>query len=177
MPSTASIHPTCRRGSRRLAFVGVTLAALGLLASACGSSSGAAPSPPSKATYDSQANAICKSYSSKLSSLGSSLQSSSSASQVEQVLNQAITVAQQGTSKLEALPRPSGESSSLAAAYQVQEQQVTELKNLLAAVQADNPTEIKSDEAGFEATETSVNQKFDALGLTTCGSGSSSGSS
>jgi hypothetical protein len=31
---------------------------------------------------------------------------------------------------------------------------------------------MKSDEAGIDSAESAVNQKFDALGLTTCGSGS-----
>jgi hypothetical protein len=111
-----------------------------------------------------------------MSSVGSSLQSSTSPSQTEQALSQAIALGQQGTSKLEALPRPSGESSSLAAVYKAQQQQVTDLKNLLAAIRANNETEAKSDAATFTASDGPVNQKYDALGLTTCGSDSGSSS-
>jgi hypothetical protein len=172
-------YPTSphRRGTyplKRLSFAGLALAAVGLLAAGCSSSGNATPSAPSKATYDKQASAICNTYSSKLSTLGASLQSSTSPSQAERVLSRAISLGQQGTSKLEALTRPSGEASSLSAAYNEQEQQVTELKHLLSAIRANNQTEFKSDELALNASDASVNQKFDALGLTTCGSGSGS---
>ncbi len=154
--------------------MGLASAAVGLLAAGCSSSGSATPSAPSKATYDKQANAICNTYSSKLSTLGASLQSSTSTSQVEQALSRAISLGQQGTSKLEALSRPSGESSSLSAAYNDQEQQVSDLKHLLSAIRANNETAFKSEETALNASDASVNQKFDALGLTKCGSGSGS---
>jgi hypothetical protein len=155
--------------------VGVVIGTIALLGTACGSSSSATTTPaPSKVTYDDQANAICQKFNAKLSSVGDQLSSSTQAAQVEQALESAIALAQQGTTKLEHLRRPAGENQALGAAYKAQEGQVADFKNLLSAVRANSASEVRSALATAQASDATLNQQFDALGLTTCGSGSSS---
>jgi hypothetical protein len=137
------------------------------------SSSASATSTPTKASYDKQANAICKTFNAKLSSVGAELKTSTQQAQVEQGLETAISLAQQGTNKLEGLRRPAGETGALAATYRGQEGQVTDFRNLLTAVEANSASQVQTALATAQASSGPLNQKFDALGLTVCGSGSS----
>ena len=167
-----------RRQPRFPLAAGVTAGAIAILASACSpGSSPSSPTTPSRAAYDRQADAICQTFNAKLESVGAQLSSSTQVAQVEQGLESAISLAQQGTDKLEQLPRPAGESGALGAAYAAQEGQVADFKAILSAVRADSVSGVRSAVATAQASSAPLNQKFDALGLTTCGSGSGSGSS
>jgi hypothetical protein len=143
---------------------------LALVVAGCSSSSASAPS---KASYDKQANAICQTFNSKLKSVGSAISSSSSGTQVASALTDAISVAEQGSAKLEALPKPSGDNTALNKAYAAQDAQVTQMKQLVAAIKQNDAAKAQSTEAALNASNDPLNAQFDALGLTTCGSGSS----
>jgi hypothetical protein len=162
-----------RIGATRSVTIGIAAIALAV---GCSSSPASAPSGPSKSAYDKQANAICKTFNAKLSSVGAQLSSNTQVAQVEQGLESAIALAQQGTKKLEDLRRPTGESPALSAAYKAQEGQVTDFKAILSAVRANSASQVRTALAAAQASSAPLNQKFDALGLTTCGSGSSSAS-
>ena len=151
----------------------VTLMAFGLTATlaagACGGSSA-----PSKASYDKQADAICATYNSKLRAAGAGLASSSSVAQAEDALSSAVSLAQQGETKLESLKQPSGEGAQLKKVYAAQQAQVTDLHNAVVALKANNTAAAKSAISAAASSSTAIDQQFDALGLTTCGSGTSS---
>lgn len=151
---------------RLLARAGVV--ALGVvLVAGCGGSSG-----PTKAAWDSQANSVCATYNSKLSGLGTQLQSSSSLTQAESALAQVLPLAQQGTNKLQALARPGSISSGIATAINAQQQQVSDIAGLLQDLKAGNASGARDEVTKLDASGTTVNADFDAVGATTCGSGS-----
>ena len=70
-----------------------------------------------------------------------------------------------------------GESAQLDKAYSAQEAQITDLQNAVSALKANNDTAAKADVSQADGSATALNQQFDALDLTTCGSGSSGSSS
>jgi hypothetical protein len=124
-----------------------------------------------------EANAICMTFKTKLTSLGATLSNSSDAAQTEAALTSAISLGQKGTDKLEALRRPTGESAALAQAYKAQEGEVTDIKNVLLAVKANSASQVQSALAVGQASDASMSQQFGALGLTACESSSSSSGS
>jgi hypothetical protein len=157
-----------RATKRTIGWVSVAVMGMGILATGCSSSTSAAPT---KASYATQANAICKEFNGKLNAIGSS--SGQSLSQVQALLAEAVPLAERGQAKLEALPKPSDESAALNKVYAAQQTQVNQLKALANAVNAGDATKIQSISATLNALGGPLNSQFDALGLTACGSGSS----
>jgi hypothetical protein len=125
---------------------------------------------PDQASYDTQANAICKQFNAKLNAIGSS--SGQSLSQVQALLAEAVPLAERGQAKLEALPKPSDESAAHDKVYAAQQTQVNQLKALANAVNAGDATKIQSISARLSALGGPLSSQFDALVLTACGSGS-----
>jgi hypothetical protein len=145
-------------------IIGVVLAV-----GACGGSAG-----PTKTSYDAQADTICSTYDAKLQSVGATISGATTKAEVEKALGAAIALGRAGTAKLEALRRPKGESVPLQAAFDAQEVQVTDLNDLLTAVKQDSATRTKAALTAAEDSTGRVNRLFDAAGLKTCGSGTSS---
>jgi hypothetical protein len=73
---------------------------------------------------------------------------------------------------LEALAQPSGEGTALKKAFSYENDQVQEFKNLATALQHRKTARIQSSETALEKSVAPLNQQFDVLGLTECGSGS-----
>jgi hypothetical protein len=146
--------------------VTLTVAGVAIIAAACGNSA------PTRSDFNAQANSICQTYNSKLRSVGSTLalSSSKSASQIETVLSGALSPAEQGSAKLESLAQPDGEGASLEKAFRAQDAQLIDLENLLTALKQGTGSKVLAAETTFEESEAPLNQQFDELGLTACGS-------
>jgi hypothetical protein len=84
-----------------------------------------------------------------------------------------VPLAERGQAKLEALPKPSNENVALDKVYAAQQTQVNQIKALAKAVNAGDSAKIQSISATLNASSSSLNSQFNALGLTACGSGSS----
>jgi hypothetical protein len=153
--------------------VTLTVAGVTIIAAACGNSA------PTRSDFNHQANSICQIYNSKLRSVSSTLalSRSKSASQIESALSDALSPAEQGSSMLEALARPDGAGASLEKAFRAQGAQLLDLKNLLTALKQGTGSKVLVAETTFEESEAPLNQQFDELGLTACGSVSPSTSS
>jgi hypothetical protein len=145
-----------------LALIGVAL-----VTSACGSST------PTTDQFNAQANDICQTYTAKLRSVSAelALPKAKNDKSLEAALSDALSLVQQGTGKLEALSRPAGEGSSLNAAFNAQNAQTKKLQNLIAAFKDKSESKIAAAQTALEQSEAPLNQKFDQLGLTACGSG------
>ena len=141
------------------------------MAGGCSSSSA---SGPTEATYNAQANAICRTYNAKLTAFGSALSNASSAQQAASELNAAVALAQQGSAKLKALPKPSAQSSALDQVYAAQDAQVKQLQNLSTALSQNDSAKAQSIDKTLNASNGPLNRQFDAVGLRACGSGASS---
>ena len=131
-------------------------------------------SAPTKADYDRQANAICQTYNSKIKTLGSTISNASSSQQVASELTKVIPVAEQGSAKLAALTKPDGQSAALNRVYAAQDAQVRQIQAFATALNQNDSAKAQSIENALNAGNGPLNQEFDAVGLTTCGSGSSS---
>ncbi len=154
---------------RRAVALGSLSLAVAALVAGCSSPSSATPS---KASYDKQADAICKTYSAKENSAASALTSSTTNAQIVSALNKAISLGEEGSKKLQALPKPTGERAALNKAFTAQTALVDQLKKVLQAAKANDAEAFKSAASGLTTMGSSLDQQFDALGLTTCGSGS-----
>jgi len=141
------------------------------LITACSSSS---TSAPTQAAYDKQANALCQTYNAKLKAMGATITSASSKQQVASELAKAVTLAKQGSAQLKALAKPAGQSAGLDKVYADQDAQVSQIQAFASALQANDSAKAQSIENALNAGNGRLNQEFDALGLTACGSGSSS---
>jgi hypothetical protein len=137
-----------------------------LIATGCGST-------PSTAQFNAQANSICQTYSAKLKSVGSQLALSQGKSErhLESSLSSALSLVQQGTAQLKSLSRPNGEGVSLNKVFKAQDAQVADLQSLLTAIKQRNATRTQSAETALEESEAPLNQQFNVLGLSVCGSG------
>jgi hypothetical protein len=145
----------------------VVIVGVGLFASACGASN------PSAVDFSKQANGICQSYSANLRSVTAKLvlPKNESKKQLESELSNAVSLVQRGTNQLEALARPSSESSALNKAFRAQNAQIEDLQHLLAGFNENNPTKIQRAEVALAESEAPLNQQFDVLGMSVCGSG------
>jgi hypothetical protein len=145
----------------------LVVAGVGLIAAACSSA-------PTAAQFDSNANSICQTYNAKLKSVSSELvlPGSTTDKHREAEISSALTAAQPGSSKLQSLARPTGNESALQKAFKAQDAQINDLKGLLAALKQNQVSRVESFETAFEESEAPLNQQFDVLGLSTCGSGS-----
>jgi hypothetical protein len=141
------------------------------IAAGCSSSSGSAPT---KADYDRQANAICQTYNSKLKAIGTTISDASSNQQVAAELTEAVSLGKQGSAKLEALTKPDGQSAALNKVYADQDEQVRQIQALATALNQNDTAKAQSIENPLNTGNGPLNEEFDAVGLTTCGSGSSS---
>jgi hypothetical protein len=137
----------------------------------CSSSSASAPT---KADYDRQANAICQTINAKIKAFGSTISSTSSTQQVASELTKVVAVAEQGSAGLAALAKPDGQSAALDKVYAAQDAQVKEIQAFATALNQGDSAKAQSIENELNAGNAPLNQEFDAVGLTTCGSGSSS---
>jgi hypothetical protein len=144
-----------------------TIVGVGLIVAACGVSN------PSTADFSNQANSICQSYSSKFRSFTAklALPKNESKKQLESELSNLLALVQQGSSQLEALARPSSDSGALGKAFRAQKAQIEDLQRLLAGIRDNDPTKAQSAEAVLAASEAPLNQQFNVLGMTDCGSG------
>jgi hypothetical protein len=157
-----------QRSSRVLVPVVLpALVVVALITSACGSST------PTADQFNTQANDICRTYTAKLKSVSAdlALPKTKNDKSLEAALSDALSLVQQGTSKLEGLARPAGEGGLLSTAFADQNAQTRKLQNLIAAVRENDQSKIDTAEAALEQSEAPLNQKFDQLGLTDCGSG------
>jgi hypothetical protein len=158
--ASAERRPPRNRGK----FVAVI--GLALIAAACSSA-------PSVADFNSQANSTCRTYSSKLREIDLALALSSPrrTSSIESDLSADLPAVQSGVVKLESLSEPSSEEAELKKAFGSQDVQLTDLKNLQQATKQRNSSKIASTETAFEESVATLNQEYDELGMTTCGSG------
>ena len=138
-----------------------------LLATVCGSA-------PSVTAFNRQANDIRQTFRSKLALIDSliALSGTGSENRLESAIASALPRAEQGSAQLGALAQPRGEGTQLKKALNSQHAQLQELQSLSTALQAGNGSGIQSSETAFEKMEAPLNQQFDVLGLTACGSGS-----
>jgi hypothetical protein len=157
------------RTGRSIARGTLAAVAVALIAAACSSA-------PTAAQFDSNANGICHTYNAKLKSVSSELvlPGSTTDKQRETEISSALTAAEQGSSKLESLARPTGNESALQHAFKSQDAQISDLKGLLAAIKQNDASKSETSETAFEESEAPLNQQFDVLGLSACGSGSPS---
>ncbi len=157
-------HRLTRRAAQSIgAVVGVAL-----MAAACGTSA------PSAADFSNQANGICQSYNAKLRSVTSQLALSQhkSKGQLEAELSSTLSLLKQGSQQLGALARPDSEGRAIDRALKAQNAQITDLQRLLAGIKDNNSTTTQSAEAALEESVAPLNQQFDILGMTACGTGS-----
>jgi hypothetical protein len=154
------------RIDRATSFGVVVVIGLTLVAAACSS-------PPTAAAFNSQANSICQSYRAKLKSVDAAiaLSDTGGAGRLESALSTALAQAEQGVGQLEGLAQPTGEGTALKKAFSSENDQIQKLKHLASAIKQRNGERIQSSETAVEETEAPLNQQFDALGLTDCGSG------
>ncbi len=143
--------------------------AVALIAAACSSSSASAPT---KASFDKQANAICRTYNAKLSAMSTAVSNASSVSQVESGMEAAITDASQMSARLKALPEPAGERATLDQAFAAQDAQLQRIKGLFDAVEQNDNAKVESGETALNAATGPLDKQFDALGLGSCGGAS-----
>lgn len=158
-----------RRGTARAMAIIIGVA---LIATACGSA-------PTVTAFNSQANSLCQTFRPRLRQIEAVivLSSNGSESRLEPAISSALPQAEQGAAQLQALAQPNGEGAQLSKAFSSQKAQLQELKSLLTALKQGNADKIQSTETAFEESEAPLNQQFDVLGLTDCGSGSGSSSS
>ena len=95
-------------------------------------------------------------------------------SKFESTLVGALPTIEQGAAQLDALAQPSGDDVALKKALSSEDAQIQQLKSLVAAFKAGNAEKIQSAETALEDSEAPLNQRFDVLGFTSCGSGSPS---
>jgi hypothetical protein len=144
----------------------VVVMTVALSVAACGSSA------PTAAAYNSQANKICQMYSAKLKSVGADLAlAKSNSKKFKSDLAGALTEVEQSSSQLQDLTRPNGENRALTQAFNAQNIQIKNLRDVLNASKKGNEKAVAMAETAFEESEAPLNQKFDVLGLTECGSG------
>jgi hypothetical protein len=153
---------------RRAAWVSAAIAGVVLIASACSST-------PTVAAYNSQANSTCQTFRPALKSIGSLIAlSTTSERRLGSATSSALPQAEQGFAQLQAIAQPDGEGAQLTKAFNSQNAQLQELKSLDAALKGGDAVDIQSSETAFEESEAPLNQQFDVLGLTVCGTGSAS---
>lgn len=152
---------------RRVTPASLGLLGLALIGAACSSAH-------SVATFNSQANGICGTYSSKLRTVDPELALSNNerVTRLKSSLSNCLPLVEQGTAKLQGLGRPGDEAGALKKVFTMQTAQVSELENLQRALDQGNTSKIQSTETAVEESEAPLNQQFDALGMTGCGSGS-----
>ncbi len=140
---------------------------IGLIATACSSS-------PTIAAFTSQANGICRTYEPGLKDVEATIALSNSGNehQLESEFSTAVSRAEQGSAQLEALAQPDGEGPGLTKAFDSANAQIRELKSLEAALMGESQSKIQSSETAIEESEAPLNQQFDMLAVTDCGSGS-----
>ena len=145
----------------------VVVVSVALCITACGSST------PTAAEFNGQANTICRTFSAKLKSVGAdlALAKGSSDEKFKSDLSSAIAQLESGSSQLQALARPNGENAALEKAFKSQNTQIKDLKDVSIASKQRDGKAIASAETAFEELEAPLNQQFDALGLSQCGSG------
>jgi hypothetical protein len=159
---------TRHRSGRRAGWVAAAIVSTSLIAAACGASN------PSAADYSNQANTICQTYSAKLRSVTSELALSAvngNKQGVESQLSKTLALVQQGATQLEGLARPTGEAGALKKAFDDQTAQLKDLRQTLSGIRDGNTAAAQKAEAAFEQSEAPLNQQFDVLGMTSCGSG------
>jgi conjugal transfer/entry exclusion protein len=162
MPTT---RPS-RRGALR--SLGVTVVAAAALAACGGSSSSASSSGSSTSSYDKQANAICNQYTGQLNDLSNQIQSASSPTDKQNLLQQQIKVFQQAEGKLNGLQKPSGGTAPIDKALGSLQTVIDDENGVLNSARTGDASGAQTAADKLQTDANQANSDFQAAGITAC---------
>ena len=131
------------------------------------SSSGAPASGSYDADFAAQANALCSKFNDQIAAVPQPTATTPAA--LGAYLDQALALLDQQIGELKVLTPPASASQAWAKVLQTIDAEQTQIKALIPRLKAGDTTAI-TEMQGISSDD--INSQFDALGMTTCGSGS-----